>query len=157
MLFQSLLQSQRSSTFLKLLQVTATRMPVWFPLNNERPPPLCGAIEPLPSYVAKVCWFYILYSNLHNIILVTFQSGDLVAALVEQSGEERWIVAEAVAFKNGKYEVEDIDIKEVNRNFTLEKKYVKPLPLMRADPVTCPEALFLCNTFGQYNNFNICT
>lgn len=40
--------------FLKLLQVTATRMPVWFPINNEGPPPLCGAIEPLPSYVAKV-------------------------------------------------------------------------------------------------------
>lgn len=71
-----------------------------------------------------------------------------MAALVEQSGEERWIVAEAVAFKNGKYEVEDIDVKEVNRNFTLDKKYVKPLPLMKADPVTCPEALFLCNTFG---------
>lgn len=71
-----------------------------------------------------------------------------MAALVEQSGEERWIVAEAVAFKNGKYEVEDIDVKEVNRNFTLDKKYVKPLPLMKADPVICPEALFLCNTFG---------
>ncbi|XP_015368138.1 PREDICTED: SAGA-associated factor 29 [Diuraphis noxia] len=124
---KSLLQSQRSSTFLKLLQVTATRMPVWFPRHDEQPPPLCGAIEPLPSYVAK--------------------SGDLVAALVKQSGEERWIVAEAVAFKNGRYEVEDIDVKETNRNFTLEKIYVKPLPLMRADPVTCPDALFPCNQF----------
>ncbi|VVC29172.1 Hypothetical protein CINCED_3A004999 [Cinara cedri] len=113
---KSLLQSQRSSTFLKLLQITATRMPVWFPKNDEQPPPLCGAIEPLPSYVAK-------------------------------SGEERWIVAEAVEFKNGKYEVEDIDVKEVNRNFTLEKKYVKPLPLMRANPIICPDALFSCNTF----------
>ncbi|VVC29171.1 SGF29 tudor-like domain [Cinara cedri] len=124
---KSLLQSQRSSTFLKLLQITATRMPVWFPKNDEQPPPLCGAIEPLPSYVAK--------------------SGDLVTALVKQSGEERWIVAEAVEFKNGKYEVEDIDVKEVNRNFTLEKKYVKPLPLMRANPIICPDALFSCNTF----------
>ncbi|NP_001313558.1 SAGA-associated factor 29 [Acyrthosiphon pisum] len=124
---KSLLQSQRSSTFLKLLQVTATRMPVWHPRHDEQPPPLCGAIEPLPSYVAK--------------------SGDLVAALVKQSGEERWIVAEAVAFKNGRYEVEDIDVKETNRNFTLEKIYVKPLPLMRADPVTCPDAFFPCNQF----------
>ncbi|XP_060837244.1 SAGA-associated factor 29 isoform X2 [Rhopalosiphum padi] len=124
---KSLLQSQRSSTFLKLLQVTAMRIPVWFPKHDEQPPPLCGAIEPLPSYVAK--------------------SGDLVAALVKQSGEERWIVAEAVAFKNGKYEVEDIDVKETNRNFTLEKIYVKPLPLMRADPVTCPDAFFPCNQF----------
>jgi len=30
-------------------------MPVWFPRHDEQPPPLCGAIEPLPSYVAKVC------------------------------------------------------------------------------------------------------
>lgn len=72
----------------------------------------------------------------------------MVAALVKQSGEERWIVAEAVAFQNGKYEVEDIDVKEINRNFTLEKKFVKPLPLMRANPITCPHALFPCNTFG---------
>lgn len=71
-----------------------------------------------------------------------------MAALVKQSGEERWIVAEAVAYHYGKYQVEDIDIKEINRNFTLEKKFVKPLPLMRADPVTCPHALFSCNTFG---------
>jgi len=98
---KSLLQSQRSSTFLKLLQVTAMRLPVWFPKNDERPPQLCGAVEAHHAYIAK--------------------SGDLVAALVKQSGEERWIVAEAVAFKYGKYEVEDIDVKEVNRNFTLEK------------------------------------
>lgn len=71
-----------------------------------------------------------------------------MAALVKQSGEERWIVAEAVTFKNGRYEVEDIDVKETNRNFTLEKIYVKPLPLMRADPFTCPDALFPCNQFG---------
>jgi len=63
-------------------------------------------------------------------------------------------VAEAVAFKNGKYEVEDIDVKETNRNFILEKLYVKPLPLMRADPVTCPDAFFPCNQFGWYN-FNV--
>lgn len=72
----------------------------------------------------------------------------MVAALVKQAGEERWIVAEAIAFKSGKYEVDDIDLKEVNRKFTLEKKYVKPLPLMRADPIICPDALFSCNTFG---------
>lgn len=79
------------------------------------------------------------------------QSGDLVAALVKQSGEERWIVAEAVAFKHGKYEVEDIDVKEANRNFTLDKKFVKPLPLMRADPLICPEAFFPHNSFGSSN------
>jgi len=71
-----------------------------------------------------------------------------VAALVKQSGEERWIVAEIVVYQYGKYEVEDIDVKEINRNFILEKKFVKPLPTMRADPVTCPFALFPCNTFG---------
>lgn len=58
-------------------------------------------------------------------------------------------MAEAVAFKNGKYEVEDIDVKETNRNFTLGKQFVKPLPLMRADPVTCPDAFFSCNQFGM--------
>lgn len=72
----------------------------------------------------------------------------MVVALVKQSGEERWIVAEAVTFKNGLYDVEDIDIKEINRNFTVKKKYVKPLPLMRADPIICPEALFPRNTSG---------
>ena len=125
-------------------------MPVWFPKHDEQPPPLCGAIEPLPSYVAKVCKVFcnVLLKYLYN--LCKLQSGDLVAALVKQSGEERWIVAEAVAFKNGRYEVEDIDVKETNRNFTLEKIYVKPLPLMRADPVTCPDAFFPCNQFGQY-------
>lgn len=71
-----------------------------------------------------------------------------MAALVKQSGEERWIVAEAVEFKNEKYEVEDIDVKETNRNFTLEKKNVKPLPLMRADPIISPDAFFPCNEFG---------
>lgn len=73
-----------------------------------------------------------------------------MAALVKQSGEEMWIVAEMIGFKNGKYEVEDIDVKEPNRNFTLEKCFVKPLPLMRADPVTCPDAFFPCNTIGKF-------
>jgi len=35
-------------------------MPVWFPKNKEKPPPLCGAIEPHPSYIAKVCYVNIL-------------------------------------------------------------------------------------------------
>ncbi|XP_050422424.1 SAGA-associated factor 29 isoform X2 [Adelges cooleyi] len=124
---KSLLQSQRSSTFLKLLQISAIRIPLWVPSNDELPPPLCGAIPPDVSYIAK--------------------SGDLVAALVQQSGEDRWIVAEAVGFNNGKYQVEDIDVKEINRNFTLPKKNVVPLPLMRADPVTCPDAFFFCDQF----------
>lgn len=72
-------------------------------------------------------------------------------ALVKQSGEKRWIVSEVITFKNGKYYVKDIDIKESNRDFTLKKKYVKPLPLMRADPNISPEALFPCNTSGWYN------
>jgi len=71
-----------------------------------------------------------------------------VAALVVQSGEKRWIVAEAVEFKNGKYDVEDIDIKETERNFRVPKNHVKPLPLMRADPITCPRAFFNCNDYG---------
>lgn len=58
------MQSQRSSTFLKLLQVTAARMPVWYPTNEEQPPQLCGAIEALSSYVAKVYRSY-LNINLH--------------------------------------------------------------------------------------------
>ncbi|XP_050542885.1 SAGA-associated factor 29 [Daktulosphaira vitifoliae] len=124
---KSLLQSQRSSTFLKLLQISAIRIPLWVPSNDEQPPPLCGAIPPDSSYIAK--------------------SGDLVAALVQQSGEDRWIVAEAVGFSNGKYQIEDIDVKETNRNFTLPKDNVIPLPLMRADPVTCPDAFFCCDQF----------
>lgn len=65
-------------------------------------------------------------------------------------------MAEAVAFKHGKYEVEDIDVKETNRNFTLEKKCVKPLPLMRADPVLSPTAFFPSKTYGLGNLFKNC-
>jgi len=37
-----------------LLLATASRIPVWIPKKDEQPPPLCGSIEPMSDYTAKV-------------------------------------------------------------------------------------------------------
>lgn len=52
------MQSEEIYIPLTMLEIMATTIPVWFPVENESPPPLCGAVEPLTSYIAKVCYGY---------------------------------------------------------------------------------------------------
>ena len=58
-------------------------------------------------------------------------------------GDENWILAEVVQYmpSSGRYEVDDIDEEQKERH-TLSRRRVIPLPLMRANPETDPEALF---------------
>nr|CAD7429816.1 unnamed protein product [Timema monikensis] len=72
-----------------------------------------------------------------------YQVGDMVAALVKiTEEEENWILAEVVQFNaaTNKYEVDDID--EQKDRHILSRRRVVPLPLMRANPETDPQALF---------------
>lgn len=77
----------------------------------------------------------------------------MVAALVDGENEEDiWILAEVVSYNSstGKYEVEDI-LKEQNEKgqHIISKRRLIPLPLMRANPETNPEALFPERTLGK--------
>lgn len=80
----------------------------------------------------------------------------MVAALVKvpegESEGENWILAEVVSYnpQTNTYEVEDI-LKEQNQKarHILHKRYVVPLPLMRANPETDPGALFPTGTLGK--------
>lgn len=77
--------------------------------------------------------------------------GDIVAALVKSTdGDENWILAEVVQYlaSSGRYEVDDIDEEQKERH-TLSKRRVIPLPLMRANPETDPEALFPKGATGK--------
>ncbi len=74
----------------------------------------------------------------------------MVAALVKGiEEEENWILAEVVLFNSliNKYEVDDIDEVQKERH-TLSRRKVIPLPLMRANPETEPEALFAKGSVG---------
>lgn len=75
----------------------------------------------------------------------------MVAALVKGiEEEENWILAEVVLFnsQSNKYEVDDIDEVQKERH-TLIRQRVIPLPLMRANPETEPEALFPEGSVGE--------
>lgn len=78
--------------------------------------------------------------------------GDLVAAMTKvtsQGGQEdTWILAEVVHFDEtaNKYEVDDID-EEMKERHTVARRKILPLPNMRANPETDPEALFPKGTF----------
>ncbi|CAG9766147.1 unnamed protein product [Ceutorhynchus assimilis] len=120
----------RKGTWMKMLQSSAQTLPLFVGKVGEKPPPLCGAVPADRNYIGKV--------------------GEMVAALVPGQGEEDiWILAEVVTYNavTNKYEVDDI-LKEQNQKgrHTLSKRKVVPLPLMRADPETNPEALFLPRT-----------
>nr|CAD7196188.1 unnamed protein product [Timema douglasi] len=113
----------RRGALMKMLLSSAQTLPLWIGKVNEKPPPLCGAIPAEPTYTAKV--------------------GDMVAALVKiTEEEENWILAEVVQFNaaTNKYEVDDID--EQKDRHILSRRRVVPLPLMRANPETDPQALF---------------
>lgn len=80
----------------------------------------------------------------------------MVAALVKGTEEEEnWILAEVVLYNSqtSKYEVDDIDEVQKERH-TLSRRRVIPLPLMRANPETEPEALFAKGTVGMYLALN---
>ncbi|KAJ8928859.1 hypothetical protein NQ314_018516 [Rhamnusium bicolor] len=117
----------RRGTWMKMLSSSAQTLPMYVSKIGEEPPPLCGAIPSDQNYIAKV--------------------GDMVASLVKDSdGDgENWILAEVVSYNHStsKYEVDDI-LKEQNQKgrHTLSKRRVIPLPLMRANPETDPQALF---------------
>lgn len=109
---------------MKMLESTAQTLPLFVSKPGEKPPPLCGAIPADPNYIAKV--------------------GDMVAALVKVADkEENWILAEVVSYNShtNKYEVDDIDEEGQVRHVS-SRKHVIPLPLMRANPETDPNALF---------------
>jgi hypothetical protein len=81
--------------------------------------------------------------------------GDIVAALVKSTdGDENWILAEVVQYlaSSGRYEVDDIDEEQKERH-TLSKRRVIPLPLMRANPETDPDALFPKGATGNRCTF----
>ncbi|PIK38341.1 putative SAGA-associated factor 29-like isoform X1 [Apostichopus japonicus] len=115
----------RRGVLMNLLQQAAATLPLFIPKLGERPPPLCGAISAENSYIAKM--------------------GDLVAARVkERDGDENWILAEVLNFQSStnKYEIMDID-EEGKERHQLSKRKVVPLPLMRANPETDPDAVFI--------------
>jgi len=66
----------------------------------------------------------------------------MVAALVKGPEDENWILAEVVSYSatTGKYDVDDIDEEDKVRH-TLSRRKIIPLPTMRANPETSPEAL----------------
>lgn len=78
-----------------------------------------------------------------------YKCGDMVAAFLPQNGEKCWILATVLGFENEKYQLEDADVDSANRKLGMKKELVKPLPLMKADPITCPKAFFKPNQFGN--------
>jgi len=113
----------RRAAHMKMLANSAQTIPLWVGQEGEQPPQLCGAVQADQNYVANM--------------------GDMVAALVKGPEDENWILAEVVSFNNstGKYDVDDIDEEQKDRH-TLSKRKVIPLPTMRANPETSPDALY---------------
>ncbi|XP_065290629.2 SAGA-associated factor 29 isoform X4 [Dermacentor albipictus] len=121
-------EALRRGALMKMLQQNALTLPLFIGKEDEKPPPLCGAIPAEPNYVAKV--------------------GDMVAALARgPDDDENWILAEVLHYSHGsaKYEVDDIDEEQKERH-TLSRRRVVPLPLLRANPLTDPSALFAKGT-----------
>uniref|UniRef100_A0A1E1XD13 Putative histone acetyltransferase saga associated factor sgf29 n=1 Tax=Amblyomma aureolatum TaxID=187763 RepID=A0A1E1XD13_9ACAR len=121
-------EALRRGALMKMLQQNALTLPLFIGKEDEKPPPLCGAIPAEPNYAAKV--------------------GDMVAALARgPDDDENWILAEVLHYSHNsaKYEVDDIDEEQKERH-TLSRRRVVPLPLQRANPLTDPSALFAKGT-----------
>ncbi|XP_022086268.1 SAGA-associated factor 29-like [Acanthaster planci] len=117
-------KTMRRGVLMTMLQQAALTLPLWIGRPGESPPALCGAVPAENNYLAK--------------------PGDKVAARVKGiDGDENWILAEVVSFNpaTNKYEVDDID-EEGKERHLLSKRRIVPLPLMKANPETNPEALF---------------
>ncbi|XP_065167600.1 SAGA-associated factor 29-like [Atheta coriaria] len=118
-------QMMRKTSCFSMLQNHAETLPLYVGKPGEKPPPLCGAIPAESNYTAKV--------------------GDMVATFVDTADMNDWILAEVVSYQHStnKYEVDDILLEQnQKKRHTISKKFVVPLPLMRANPETDPEALF---------------
>lgn len=121
----------RRGALMKILQQSASSLPLFIPDEYGEPaPPLCGRIPADQSYVAK--------------------PGDLVAAFVpspDGDGSKVWVLGEVLQYilGAGKYEIDDIDEEQKERH-SIGKRRVIPLPIMRANPLTNPEALFPQNS-----------
>lgn len=125
--------SIRRGALMKMLQSSAQTMPLFIPRGKEEAAPsLCGCVPAESNELVA--------------------SGDLVAALVKPAtttdatanvDESNWILAEVVNYNSGsgKYEIDDIDEEQKERHIVSKRKII-PLPQMRANPVTNPEALF---------------
>lgn len=117
----------RRGALMKILQQSASALPLFIPDKFGEPaPPLCGCVPADQSYVAK--------------------SGDLVAAFVpspDGDGSKVWVLGEVLQYisGSGKYEIDDIDEEQKERH-SIGRRRVIPLPTMRANPMTNPEALF---------------
>lgn len=117
----------RRGALMKILQQSASALPLFIPEKVGEPvPPLCGSVPADPSYVAK--------------------SGDMVAAFVpspDGDGSKVWVLGEVLQYilGSGKYEIDDIDEEQKERH-SIGRRRVIPLPTMRANPQTNPEALF---------------
>jgi SAGA-associated factor 29 len=119
----------RRGALMKILQQSASALPLFIPDKpNEPAPPLCGSIPADPSYIAK--------------------SGDMIAAFVQSpdgDGSKVWVLGEVLHYISGagKYEIDDIDEDHNTKDrHTIGRRRVIPLPTMRANPLTNPEALF---------------
>lgn len=99
------------------------RIPLWLGRSEDIAPPLCGCLEADADYKAQI--------------------GDLVAALVEQNEKKNWILTEVIAYdpETEKYTVDDIFESNKAEHIIIKDDLI-PLPSMRANPETCPEALF---------------
>lgn len=140
----------RRGALMKMLLITAQTLPLWISKTGQQPPALCGAVPADPTYVAKV-WKLNVASVIYLLKRFHFQLGDIVAALVKSTdGDENWILAEVVQYlaSSGRYEVDDIDEEQKERH-TLSKRRIIPLPLMRANPETDPDALFPKGATGK--------
>uniref|UniRef100_A0A0A9Z4V7 SAGA-associated factor 29 n=1 Tax=Lygus hesperus TaxID=30085 RepID=A0A0A9Z4V7_LYGHE len=121
-------ESFHRGAMMLMLQTSAQTLPLYVGKPNTKPPPLCGAIPPDPNYIAK--------------------PGDMVAAFVKKTEsptqEDNWMLAEVVLYNvlTKKYEVDDIDEEQQKCRFVLSRSRIVPLPLMRANPETDPDALF---------------
>lgn len=117
----------RRGALMKILQQSASALPLFIPATpNEPAPPLCGRIPAEQSHVAK--------------------AGDMVAAFVpspDGDGSKVWVLGEVLQYTlgSGKYEIDDIDEEQKERH-SIGRRRVIPLPTMRANPLTNPEALF---------------
>lgn len=117
----------RRGALMKILHQSASALPLFIPERPGEPaPPLCGCNPADPSYVAK--------------------SGDMVAAFVpspDGDGSKVWVLGEVLQYilGSGKYEIDDIDEEQKERHL-IGRRRVIPLPTMRANPLTTPEALF---------------
>lgn len=117
----------RRGALMKILHQSASALPLFIPEKPGEPaPPLCGCIPADQSYVAK--------------------SGDMVAAFVpspDGDGSKVWVLGEVLQYTlgSGKYEIDDIDEEQKERH-SIGRRRVIPLPIMRANPLTNPEALF---------------